>query len=107
MVKIAEYLKIVTDEEVKNFLRINFGEYFKSTRKKLYSKLIGEKIYIRKVVELFYSFLTEPGKVEKYIELIAKNVRTKNYYQVLLITLNVNIILSFESFLSRIATDYN
>ena len=80
MVKIAEYLKILADEEVKIFLRINFGEYFKSTRKKLYSKLRGEKIYIRKVVELFYSFLTMPGKVEKYIELIEKNVRTKNYY---------------------------
>ena len=31
--KIDDYLKILTDEEVKNFLAINFSEYFKSIRK--------------------------------------------------------------------------
>ena len=30
--KIDEYLKIFTDEEVKDFVAINFSEYFKSIR---------------------------------------------------------------------------
>ena len=34
--KIDDYLKIFTDEKVKHFVVINFSEYFKSTRKKLY-----------------------------------------------------------------------
>ena len=33
--KIGDYLKILTDDEVKNFVAINFREYFKPTRKKL------------------------------------------------------------------------
>ena len=33
--KTDDYLKILTDEEVKNFLAKNFSEYFKSTRKKI------------------------------------------------------------------------
>ena len=40
--KTADYLKIDTDEEVKDFILINLGEYFKSTREKLYPKL-GER----------------------------------------------------------------
>ena len=32
-------LKILTDDEVKDLVVINFGEYFKSTREKLFSKL--------------------------------------------------------------------
>ena len=30
--KIDDYLKILTDEEVKDFAAINFRKYFKSTR---------------------------------------------------------------------------
>ena len=30
--KIDDYLKILTDEEVKDFVAKNFSEYFKSTR---------------------------------------------------------------------------
>ena len=37
--KINEYLKILIDEEVKDFVAINFSEYFKSAKEKLYSKL--------------------------------------------------------------------
>ena len=58
-----DYLKILTDGEVKDFVLINFGEYFKSTGEKLYSKLSEEK-NLRKVAELFYSFLTTTGEVE-------------------------------------------
>ena len=46
--KIGDYLKIMTDDEVKDFVVINFGEYF------------------RKVVESLYIFLTTPDEVEKY-----------------------------------------
>ena len=41
--KINDYLKLLTDDEVKEFAAINFGEYFKSTREKLYSKLNEEQ----------------------------------------------------------------
>ena len=37
--KIGDYLKILTDNEVKDIAVIHFGEYFKSTNEKLYSKL--------------------------------------------------------------------
>ena len=33
--KIDVYLKFLTDEEVEDFVTINFSEYFKSTRKKI------------------------------------------------------------------------
>ena len=42
-------LKILTDDEVKDFVAINFSEYFKSTKEKLYSKL-NKKQNLRKVV---------------------------------------------------------
>ena len=35
MLYIGDYLKILTDDEVKVFLAINFGEYFKSKREKI------------------------------------------------------------------------
>ena len=40
---IAGYLKILTDKEVKDFVLIKFGEYFKPTRESFYSKLSEEK----------------------------------------------------------------
>ena len=46
--KIGDYLKIMTDDEVKDFVVINFGEYF------------------RKVAESLYIFLTTLDEVEKY-----------------------------------------
>ena len=33
--KIGDYLKILTDEEVKDFVAINLSQYFKFTREKL------------------------------------------------------------------------
>ena len=41
-------LKILTDEKVKNFVIINFGECFKST--KLYSKLQSSNKYLRQTL---------------------------------------------------------
>ena len=55
MPKITDYLKILTDKEVKNFVVIDFGECFKSTREALYSKL-DDNENLRKVSELFYTF---------------------------------------------------
>ena len=40
MLKIVDYLKILTYEEVKDFGVINFGECFKAARGKLYSKIV-------------------------------------------------------------------
>ena len=48
--KIEDYFKILIDDEVKDFVAINFSEYFKSTRKKMYSELIEER-NLRKVAE--------------------------------------------------------
>ena len=62
----------MADNEVKDFVGKNFGEYFKSTKEKLYSKL-SEEQNIRKVVESFYIFLTTPDEVEKYFEMIQSN----------------------------------
>ena len=46
--KIDDYLKILTDEEVRDFVAIHFSEYFKSTKEKLYSK-VNEEQNLRKV----------------------------------------------------------
>ena len=42
--KIDDYLKILTDDEVKDFVAINSSEYFKSTKEKLHHKLNEEQI---------------------------------------------------------------
>ena len=65
--KIDDCLKILTDEEVKDFIAINFSKYFKSTRKKLYSKL-SEEQNLRKVVKFLYVFLTTSNEVEEYVK---------------------------------------
>ena len=46
--KIDDYLRFLTDEKVKDFVAINFNEYFNSTKEKLCSKL-NEEQNIRKV----------------------------------------------------------
>ena len=51
---------------MKNFVAINFSEYFKSTREKLYSKPSEEKS-LRKVDESLYIFLTTPDEVQKHV----------------------------------------
>ena len=53
--KTVDYLKILTDHEVKDFLVINFGEYFKFTKGELYSKLYKKK-NIKKLLNHFISF---------------------------------------------------
>ena len=53
--KTGDYLKVLTDDEVKNVLVINFGEYYKS---------VGQKLYFKKNLKKF------ADKVEKYIEIM-------------------------------------
>ena len=48
--KVIGYLEILTDNEVKDFVMINFGGYFKSLREKLYSKYREEQ-NLRKIAE--------------------------------------------------------
>ena len=53
---IDDYLEILTDEEVKDFVAINFSKYFRSIR---------EEQNIKKFAKSLYIFLTTPDKVEK------------------------------------------
>ena len=57
--KVDDYLEILTDEEVKDFVVINFGEYFKSVR---------EEWNFKKFAKFVYIFLTAPDEVEKYVQ---------------------------------------
>ena len=64
--KISDYLKILTDNEVNHFVPINFSEYVKSTRGKLYCNL-SEEQNIRKVAESLYIFLHTPDDAENML----------------------------------------
>ena len=57
--KIDDYSKTLTDKEVKDFVAINFSEYFKSIR---------EEQNLIKVVKSLYFFLRIPDKLEKYVQ---------------------------------------
>ena len=57
--KTDDYLKIQTDNKVKDFVVINFGEYFKFMKDKLFFKLCEEENII-KVAQLLYIFKTTP-----------------------------------------------
>ena len=57
--KIDDYLKILTDEEKKHFVAINFSGYFKSIR---------EEENLREVAKWLDIFLTKPDEVEKYVQ---------------------------------------
>ena len=52
--KIDDYFKILTDKQVKDFVFVNFSEYFKSTKEKLYSKLSKEQ-NLRKLAKFLYN----------------------------------------------------
>ena len=63
--KIDDYLKILTDNEVKDSAVINFVEYF-NLQEKFYSKLCEEQ-NIREVVESLYIFLKIPDEVKNIL----------------------------------------
>ena len=85
--KIDGYLKILTDEEVKNFVAINFSEYFKSLR---------EEQNLRKVAKSLYIFLTTPDEVEKYVQSNSFDNCVHHY--------NVDILNVFDPELQMIIT---
>ena len=53
--KIDNFLKIVMDEEMEDFLAIDFSEYIKSIR---------EEQNLRKVANLLYIFLAKRNEIE-------------------------------------------
>ena len=57
--KIDDCLKILTDDKAKDFVVINFSEYFKSIR---------EEQNLRKFGKSSYLFLTAPDEVERYVQ---------------------------------------
>ena len=57
---------------MKDFVAIDFREYFKSTREKLCSKL-SEEQNLRKVIESLYIFVVTPNEIEKYVEIMESN----------------------------------
>ena len=71
--KIDDYLKILTNNEVKDFALIKFSE---STREELYSKLSVEQ-NLGKVTELLYIFVETPDEVGKYAKIIQSNSSDK------------------------------
>ena len=62
----------MANEEVKDFVAINFSKYFKYTRKNLYFKL-NEEQNPRNVPKSFYIILTTPDEVEKYTKMTQSN----------------------------------
>ena len=74
--KTDDYSKILTEEEVKDFVYINFSEYVKSIRKEKNLKKAGKSLYI---------FLTTPLEVEK----------TNLCNQILLILVYLTIMFRF------------
>ena len=74
--KIGDYLKILSDDEVKVFVVINFSKWFKSTREKLYPEPSAEQ-YLIKVAKWLYLFLTRPDEVEKYAKIMLSNSSDK------------------------------
>ena len=57
--KIDNYLEILVDKKVKDFVAINFSEYFKSIR---------EEQNIGKAAKSLYIFLITPDEIGKYLE---------------------------------------
>ena len=67
--KIDEYLELLTGEEVKDFVAINFSEYFKSTKEKSYSKLNLIKVTKLLYISLKTSDGVQSNSSDNYIHL--------------------------------------
>ena len=66
--KIDDFIEILT--EMKDFVDINFSEYFKSIR---------EEKNLEKVTKSLYIFLTTPGEVIKYVQWNSSGNRVHHY----------------------------
>ena len=84
--KIDDYLQILTHEEVKDFVAINFSDYFKSIKEQ----------NLRKVAKSLYIFLTTPDEVEKSVQ--------SNSYDNCMHHYNVEILNVFDPELQLINT---
>ena len=62
----------MTEEEIKDFVAMNYSEYFKSTKENLYSKL-NEEQNRRKVAKSLFIFLATPDEREKYAKMMQSN----------------------------------
>ena len=78
----------MTDEEVNDFVAINFSEYFKSIR---------EEQNLRKVTKSLYIFLKRPDEVEKYVPSNSSDNCVRCY--------NVEILNIFHPELQQIKTN--
>ena len=85
--KIDDYLKILANEEVEDFIAINFSEHFKSKR---------EEQNLRKAVKSLYIFLTTSDEVEKYVQSNSSDNCVHHY--------NVKILNIFDPELQSINT---
>ena len=85
--KIYDYLKIFTDEELKDFAVINFSEHFNSIRAEQNP---------RKTAKLLYIVLTTPDEVEKYVQ--------SNSFDNCIHLYNVEILKIFDLDLQMIKT---
>ena len=83
-----DHLKILTDNEVKDFVAVNFCQYFKSTKGKLYSKL-NEEQNLWKIAKSLYIFLTTPDEVEKHAKLMQSNSFDKCVHRYNIMILNL------------------
>ena len=78
--KIDDYLELLTDEEVEDFVVIIFIEYFKS---------IINKPNLKKVTKWLYIFLTSPEEADKYVQSNSSDNCAHHY--------NVEILNLFDS----------
>ena len=74
--KIYECQKNLIDDEVKDFVTINFSKYLKSMRKKFYSKQ-NEEQNLKKVGKSLYIFPTISDEVEDYAKMMQSNSSEK------------------------------
>ena len=74
--KIYECQKNLIDDEVKDFVTINFSKYLKSMRKKFYPKQ-NEEQNLKKVGKSLYIFPTISDEVEDYSKMMQSNSSEK------------------------------
>ena len=90
-------MKILVDDGEKDFVVINFDEYFKYLREKLHSKLCNEQ-NLWKVAELLYIFLTTPDKVMIWEMMLL------SYFDNCIYHFNIKVFNLFNSDLQSIST---
>ena len=83
----------------RRFCSQNFGEYFKSRKEKLYSK-VCKKLNVRKIAKLLDIFLATSDVVEKYAKIIQSNSSDNCAYRYNIVILNL-----FEPKLQLIITE--